>query len=135
MNETAKAIERPGTIAAAAILLIVFGVIGIILGVLIVVAAPLVTEVYGGKTAVTAAAIGAITIIFSFLEVIAGWLLWNLKRSGGILAIILSAVGLIISFIKIPNESADVYIAGIAISFSFLVLIVTLIALGWEKLR
>ena len=114
-------VKKPFVIVIAAIVSIMMGII------MITAIGPIVeTElsyIIGGFATV----IGGITIVVGVLDIAAAYGLWKLKKWGGILGVILSIIGLLLS---IPFMAID-YGLSVILSFEMIILI----ALGWKSLK
>ena len=114
-------VKKPFVIVIAAIVSIMMGII------MITAIGPIVeTElsyIIGGFATV----IGGITIVVGVLDIAAAYGLWKLKKWGGILGVILSIIGLLLS---IPFMAID-YGLSVILSSEMIILI----ALGWKSLK
>jgi hypothetical protein len=127
--------KRPGTITAAAIICGVLGGFNILAAIFILISSALLSGTsqplpelppFGSASVGLLIGLGILSLIFGALYGLACWQLWDCKKSGGILGIILGALGLISSFIPPTGFSFVAMLPDIAI--------IILIALGWRSL-
>ncbi len=130
--------ERPGVIAVAAILLIIYGLVVAIGGI--------ITAVFWTSVAVPAhshhaeyhllplGVLGLIATILGVLKIVGGWLLWNMRKDGAILAVIAMAFYLALSSIPILGVSI-IWLASLLFKLVFTTIILVLIVQGWQYLR
>ncbi|WFO74882.1 hypothetical protein J4526_07370 [Desulfurococcaceae archaeon MEX13E-LK6-19] len=130
--------ERPGVIAVAAVLLIIYGLIIVISGI--------ATVFFWTSIAVSAHShhteyhlyplgiLGLIAVVFGVLKIVSGWLLWNMKRSGALLAVIVMAFYLALSFIPVTGISI-IWLISLLFKIVFTIIILVLIVQGWQYLK
>ena len=70
--------------------------------------------------------IGVLVLIFAILDILAGVLMWDCKKSGGILALISSIAGIILEAFFLP-----ISILGILINL----VTILLVAVGWSEMK
>ncbi len=122
--------KKPGTIAVAAIPLIILGIISVIDGLFLI-----LFRIEMGMPAHHHAfyhlsfigVIGFIAIVLGILELLSGWLLWNLKGIGAVLAITATVIGLVtLLFTQTPF---------MLLKLVSTILVLVFIALGWQYLK
>ena len=125
---------RPGTITAASILCGVLGGFEALGALILLAYFPFLTEIlreipyFGIVSARFLIGIGIITLILGILYIVACNLLWKSRKSGGIIGVMLGALGILSSFA--PS------IGGLSLlSMIPNITIIALIALGWNSLK
>jgi hypothetical protein len=131
---------RAGTITAAAILFLIFGIVGIAGSIFLFVASAFPASFagipfIGGMVSIATwilIVMGILALAPGILSIVAGYLLWKNKRSGGILGIIPIAIQLTASALTFLLPVLWVGgVFGIAIS----IILLALILIGWKTLR
>jgi hypothetical protein len=132
--------ERGAALTAASIMFIVFGAIWIVYSII-----PLISGFLPSLAGTTligdfvsagvwiSAAIGIALVIPSVLCLVAGYLLWKRRRSGGILGIILAGILIAVNAATIALLKLGVMVVG-AIGVVIFVLVIVLVAVGWKRL-
>ncbi|MEM1976950.1 MAG: zinc ribbon domain-containing protein [Nitrososphaerota archaeon] len=139
-------LERPASIAAASIMCFVFGALDLLLVIPAIIFAGIieaaVAQGFRQMPGLEALQIpiqmigsflmilGILSLIFGVLYIIAGYFLWQSRRTGGYMAIILSIIGILSSI-------ATWWIMPIAQAFSIGLdlIVILLVAIGWAHLR
>lgn len=128
--QTTEQIERPVVIVIAAILFGIMGIFEVLGGLIFAALGPMIlmesTELasfVGGSVIL----FGGIFLVAGVLDVAAAYGLWELKKWGGILGIVLGIISLLLS---IPFVTIDF---GFSLVLSLAMII--LIALGWNSLK
>jgi len=132
--------QRGAAISIGSVLFYIFGALGTIGSIFLLIASLTLPSLggipfIGGLTKVAAwilATFGAILLIPSVLAIIAGYLLWKGRRSGGIMGSVVSPIVLVVCVIILLYPVLWVAgIFGIAVSTVLMILV----ALGWTNLR
>ena len=92
---------RPGGVTAAAVVLIILGVIYALFGVIAAIGGGAVGDLLGGAFAGAVIAIGIVVVIFGVLEVIAGIRILGLSQGWRIGGIVLASIGAVFSLISL----------------------------------
>ena len=120
-------IEKPVVIVIAAILFCIMGIFEVLSGLIIAAVGPIVgtelSSIIGGFAIV----FGGIFVVAGVLDIAAAYGLWELKKWGGILGIILCIIGLLLS---LPFVAIDY---GFSVILNLVMII--LIAMGWNSLE
>jgi len=131
--------QRGWAVTAAAILSFIFGAIGIVGGTVVMlssiifasfIATPIIGDVAKIDFWITAL-IGIILLASTVLNIIAGYLLWRRRRSGGYLTIILAAIQLVTSIVMLFLPG--LWVGGI-IGVVTSVILIVFVAVGWSSL-
>jgi len=132
--------QRGAVISAASALFFIYGALGIIGSIFLLVASVTQSSISGlpliGELANIAAWIlvtfGAILLAPSILALAAGYLLWKSKRSGAILGIIIAAVTMAVLAVMLLYPV--LYIAGI-VGIALSIILIVLVGAGWRRLQ
>jgi len=148
-KSTGEAAPRAASITIASIFLYIFGALGII-GSLFALAiggaiGSISSSIAGfgimsSKETLTTLMIvnaiiiflGLLLLILSILEVVAGYWLWHSLKKGGILGLIICTLDILMS---IPFFFSPFFAQAAAIRAALNVLVITLIAIGWNTLK
>jgi|GEM_PF-2117888 uncharacterized membrane protein len=120
--------ERSASITIASILFFIAGILEFIGGIILMgggalfAKIPLIGWIFGPLIAI----VGVIVLIASLLDLCAGTLLWDNKKSGGILGIVSSILGLMVGLITFPLGLLDIALS---------LILIILIAVGWSTLK
>lgn len=139
-------VERPASIAAASIMCFVFGALYLLIVIPVIIFAGIVEAAVAqgfrqmpGLEALQIPIqmigsflmiLGILSLIFGIPYIIAGYFLWQSRRTGGYIAIILSIIGILSSI-------ATWWITPIAqaLSMGLNLVVILLVAIGWAHLR
>jgi hypothetical protein len=101
---------RPFSITIASILFMIFGVLGFISSSTMLIGGAAITSVplIGWLLGPIVLFVGIIGFIFSVLDIIAGVLLWDSKKSGGIIGIISCVSSFLVGLITLPLGLLDI---------------------------
>jgi hypothetical protein len=132
---------RGATLTAASIMFIVFGAVWIVYSIIPLIAGFLPslagTLLIGDFVSVgvwISAAIGIALLIPSILCLVAGYLIWKRRRSGGILGIALAAILIAVNGATIALLQLGTMVVG-AIGVVIFVLAIVLVAVGWKRFQ
>jgi uncharacterized membrane protein (DUF2068 family) len=129
MAQKTEKIERPVVIVIAAILFGIMGVLEVLSGLIFAALGPMILMEYTELASFVGGSVilfGGIFLVAGVLDVAVAYGLWELKKWGGILGIILGVISLLLS---IPFVTIDF---GFSLILSLAMII--LIAFGWNSL-
>ncbi|OWJ55169.1 hypothetical protein Pdsh_05710 [Pyrodictium delaneyi] len=137
--------ERSGFITAAALLLLVFGTVGIVLG-LVLLLASLDVLASGGKVVISGQTItiheadrlagwSVLYLVTNAIEVVAGYFLWNARKIGGVLAAIGVVASVFLWSLPVPGIPGTTYVVVAGAIMAYSVVVVVLLGLGWDVLK
>lgn len=132
--------QRGAVVSAASVLFFIYGALGIIGSIFLLVASVAQSSISGlpliGALANIAAWIlatfGAILLAPSVLALAAGYLLWKSKRSGAILGIVIAAVAMAVLAVMLWYPV--LYVVGI-VGMAVSIILIVLVGAGWRRLR
>ena len=131
MAQKTGKIEKPVVIVIAAILFGIMGVLEVLSGLIITALGPMIQNLlesteFGSFVGGFVILFGGIILVAGVLDIAVAYGLWELKKWGGILGIILGIISVLLS---IPFVTID-----FGFSLILSLAMVTLIALGWNSL-
>jgi len=126
--------KRPSTIVILSILFYIFGAIGLGSSFFAFVVIPYVSLVpfIGWLSAGILMVFALIGVIIGILDIVAGYYLWNLRKTGAIVGII--ACGLSLAF-SIPLIPVPMFTASALINVVFDIMLLALIISSWSMLK
>jgi len=137
MKSKTREKERPTTITAACLSLYVYGSIGIIFSVILLLGSIIVasTSFLGsGLASIGLFALGGSVLIIALLGIIGGYMMWKSQENGGYVSVVSLFVGLVIA-IFFYGASPSLPTLEICLIFSAInVVLLILIAIGWKSL-
>lgn len=110
-------IERPTGVTILVILVFIVGLFGALLGFLLLIASGIATDYGYGFIEAFLEIFGAILLLLGLVSFVDGWGLWNLKKWGFQLAMILSVIGIIWGIISLPIGIILIIIYGIIVYY------------------
>lgn len=131
---------RPVTITVASIVFIVFGVLSIIAAILVGLEASALTNLSEFSAAILAVVIFLVALI-GFVQIVAGYGLWYMKRWASILGMLLSIFGVMVQSVFGSISAYPLYYTGNSLLGGYItsggtwvnILLLILIAISWKS--